>query len=150
MPELVSTREAKDFLAGRIAAEAMREGHPLTEVERKMLYFSRTGWTLPDMEAVSAEFKRSYDQASYEQKIVGLVRNLYAFEEGRSKWDRHEWDRALQTLRNGDHYIYALIRGAGSSRGAFGGPGGGRLRNWLIALGIVIGLALLWAFLQAM
>ena len=34
--------DAKVFLACRIAEEAEREGFPLTEVERKMLYFSET------------------------------------------------------------------------------------------------------------
>ena len=35
-----STREAKDFVVSRIVEEAQREGTPLSELERKMLYVS--------------------------------------------------------------------------------------------------------------
>lgn len=69
-------KEAKDYLAGKIAAEAEREGAPLSEIERKMLYFSETDWTLPDMSSVSADFDREYDQDEYEQKIAGLARKV--------------------------------------------------------------------------
>src|SRR5947209_6259308 len=56
-----SGREAKEFLISRIVAEAEHEKVPLSEVERKMLYFTETGWTLPDMAAVSDEFDKDYD-----------------------------------------------------------------------------------------
>jgi hypothetical protein len=70
-------REAKEYLAERIAAEAAREGKPLTEIERKMLYFTETGWTLPDMIQVNAEFeRRDYDYDTYERKILGLAREI--------------------------------------------------------------------------
>jgi hypothetical protein len=34
--------EAKEFLISRIVTEAQRENVPLSEIERKMLYFSET------------------------------------------------------------------------------------------------------------
>jgi len=49
MTRFTSAREAKEFLVAKIAEEAQREGVPLSEVERKMLCFSETGWTLPDI-----------------------------------------------------------------------------------------------------
>src|SRR5277367_4567994 len=49
-------REAKVFLASRITEEAERQGAPLSETERKMLYFSPTGWTLEDMATVKEAF----------------------------------------------------------------------------------------------
>jgi hypothetical protein len=48
-----SAREAKEFLISRIVEEARRENIPLSEVERKMLYFSETDWTLPDIMQVN-------------------------------------------------------------------------------------------------
>jgi len=48
-------KEAKDFLANQIAAEAARENVPLSEVERKMLYWAETDWTLPEMMRVVTE-----------------------------------------------------------------------------------------------
>ncbi len=68
-----SGQEAKEFLIAKIVAEAQRDNIPLSEVERKMLYFTETGWTLPDIMKVSEDFDRDYDQDEYEQKIAKLV-----------------------------------------------------------------------------
>jgi hypothetical protein len=73
VPTFASAREAKEFLVEKIVDEAEREGVPLSEVERKMLYFSETGWTLPDIWEVNAAFDRDYDAAAYEDKIAGLI-----------------------------------------------------------------------------
>ena len=56
MNRFARPREAKEFLVARIVAEANKEGVPLSEVERKMLYFSETDWTLPDIDEVSEAF----------------------------------------------------------------------------------------------
>ena len=44
-----SGREAKEYLIAQIVLEAEREGMPLSETERKMMYFTETAWTLPDI-----------------------------------------------------------------------------------------------------
>jgi hypothetical protein len=62
-----SGREAKEFLISRIVEEAQRENIPLSEIERKMLYFTESGWTLPDIMKVNDDFDREYDQDEYEQ-----------------------------------------------------------------------------------
>ena len=72
MTRFASAREAKEFLVARIAEEAQREGVPLSEVERKMLYFTETAWTLPDIMEVNDQFDREYDAAEYEKKIADL------------------------------------------------------------------------------
>jgi hypothetical protein len=114
-------REAKEYLAGRIVEEAKYEGTPLTEVERKMLYFTETGWTLPDMMAVNKEFERDYDEDGYEQKIGGLAAKIQ---------DR---DDAVLKLSEGDHYLLILINTTpqNSDRGS---PLWNRLRPWLPSL----------------
>ena len=68
-----SGREAKEFLISKIVAEAQHENAPLSEIERKMLYFTESGWTLPDIMKVSEDFDREYDQDKYEQKIARLI-----------------------------------------------------------------------------
>jgi len=105
-------REAKDYLAGRIAEEAERDGTPLTDVERKMLYFTETGWTLPDMKQVSAEFDRDYDQGEYEKKIGALADRIQSRLQGQSQQERESWNRALQKLSQGDHYLLVLVDAA--------------------------------------
>jgi hypothetical protein len=72
-----SGQDAKEFLISKIVAEAQSENIPLSEVERKMLYFTESGWTLPDIMDVSAAFDREYDQDEYEQKIAGVVARTY-------------------------------------------------------------------------
>jgi SOS response regulatory protein OraA/RecX len=70
-----SGRDAKEFLVARIVVEAQREGVSLAEIERKMLYFSETDWTLPDIDKVSEAFEREYDNDEYEKKIRSLIHN---------------------------------------------------------------------------
>jgi hypothetical protein len=75
MNKFSTAREAKEFLVAGIVAEAQRENVPLAEIERRMLYFTETGWTLPDIREVNDVFDREYDQNKYETKIAGLIRN---------------------------------------------------------------------------
>jgi len=114
-----TVRDAKDFLAGKIVEEAQREGAPLSEVERKMLYFTETGWTLPDMKEVSAEFDRGYEQGEYEQKIGGLAERVQARLGIQSKEGTATWDRAIEKLSRGDHYLLVLVSASSTtSKGA--------------------------------
>jgi hypothetical protein len=69
MHRFSNDREALDFIASQIADQAQRDGVPLSEVERKMLYFSETASTLPDILEVSDEFDRDYDQAVYGKRF---------------------------------------------------------------------------------
>lgn len=73
MNPLASEHGAKEFLISRIVEEARSAGIPLSEVERKMLYFSETGWTLPDIMQVNEQFDLSYGMEEYEKKIADLA-----------------------------------------------------------------------------
>ncbi len=76
MKEFHSGREAKEFLISRIVLEAQRENIPLSEVERKMLYFTESGWTLPDMTAVSEDFDRDYSRKNMKRKLQNSSEKL--------------------------------------------------------------------------
>jgi hypothetical protein len=104
-----NARDAKEFLVSRIVDESEREGVPLSEIERKMLYFSETGWSLPDMLEVNAEFDRDYDSGEYEQKIAGLIRNLRAGMRERNTRESEDWEVAVRVLSQEDHYLLVLI-----------------------------------------
>ena len=71
-----SGRQAKEFLISEIIAEAQRENVALSDVERKMLYFTETGWTLPDIMNVNEDFDREYNQDEYERKIANLLASI--------------------------------------------------------------------------
>jgi hypothetical protein len=47
-----TTREAKEYIVSQIVFHSQRDNVSLSEVERKMLFHSESGWTLPDMEEV--------------------------------------------------------------------------------------------------
>ena len=101
-PEQFRTiREAKEYLAGIIAEEAKRNGAPLT------------GWTLPDMKEVSSEFDRDHDQDKYEQKIASLIGGIQA---RLTDEERMTWERALEKLSEGDHYLLVLVDAANPTR----------------------------------
>lgn len=107
MKRFDSAREAKEYLIGLIVAQADGDGVALSDVERKMLYFSETAWTLPDMMAVSREFDETYDQDAYEDKIGGIVGRIFDERDG-GRADE-DWDRAVALLAREDHYLLVLI-----------------------------------------
>jgi hypothetical protein len=136
LKEFGTVREAKDYLAGRIAEEAKREQIPLSEIERKMLYFSETDQTLPGMLEINAEFERDYDNTEYERKIAGLIRHI----EARDADDEQEnWDTAADKLSEGDNYLSIMLDPSFTSAGETVRPPHDRLKLWLTALGVVFG-----------
>lgn len=110
-----NAREAKEFLVSRIASQAQLEGVPLSEIERKELYFSETAWRPPDMARVNGEFERSIDQDDYETKIVALIRNARRRDQEASSQEAALWPDAIAILAREDHYILVMIRRAGIS-----------------------------------
>ncbi len=81
-----------------------------------MLYFTESGWTLPDMKEVSAEFDRDYDQSEYERKIGELVGRIQARLTDEGEQEQKSWDLALERLSQGDHYLLVLVDAANPTR----------------------------------
>ena len=134
-----SGREAEEFLIFKIVEEARQENLPLSEIERKMLYFTESGWTLPDIMMVSEDFDGQYDQGKYEKKIAKLVTRTYRHICNGPRNDYDRWWAATRFLQREDHYISVMIRLAGPR------PRGDRLRLFASALGIVTA-SLIWIF----
>ena len=109
MAKLENAREAKEFLISRIAEQAQRDGEPLSEIERKELYFSESGWTLPDIMSVNDAFERDYDQDSYEKKIKKLVREARNRARKKAPQEVKSWSDAIRILRKEDHYISVML-----------------------------------------
>src|ERR1700680_1806378 len=110
-----SARDAKEFLVSNIAEEAQREGVPLSEVERKMLYFSETDWTLPDIASVSEAFDREYNHEEYEKKISQLVRKARVRTRKENPQELEDWKDAIGILSKEDHYILVMLGEGGLS-----------------------------------
>jgi hydrogenase nickel incorporation protein HypB len=108
-----TVKEAKEFLIDWIDAEARRVGSPLTEMERKMLFVSEKGWTLPDMAEVQAAFYRYHDLVEYEDKVGKLIRGIQASVQAGNKDEAETWRQAVQVLSREDHYWLELMKGSG-------------------------------------
>ena len=148
MQIFATTRDAKEFIVGRIVAEARRERIPLSDVEEKIMYFSETAWTLPNVMEVSDAFDRDYDQVEYEEKIGSLVRNFRTNARNNNQNELDDWERAVTAIKNEDHYLLVLIsdtkRSADASWGRFR-----RLVTIAFAISCVILTMLgLWIFHQ--
>jgi hypothetical protein len=100
---------AKQFIASRIVDQAMREGVPFSEVERKMLFFSESHPSLLDMDRVQIEFDEKYNMVPYERVVSLLICNAY-------RRDRKEpqvaqlWADARTSLRGEDHYLKVMLK----------------------------------------
>lgn len=144
MAEFSSVRNAKEYLVGKIVAEAEREGKPLSEIERKMLYFSETDWTLPEIMEVNAAFERDYDERDYERKIAGLARAIEAQLAEADEQESDNWYAAIEKLSEGDHYLLVLINYVSAAATESARPRGDLLKLWLTAFVIACGLIALF------
>jgi hypothetical protein len=147
MSNFGSAHDAKEFLVAKIVEEAQREGISLPEVERKMLYFSETDWTLPDIRDVSDTFNREYDEDDYERKIARLISNARTRARKENAHDVKAWADAVRVLAKGDHYLSLLIDQAASIRPV---PPHDTLKLWgaglLVSAGLLVLMSLLAKF----
>jgi hypothetical protein len=134
MSDSSSVREAKEYLIGRIVGEAQRENVPLSEIERKMLYFTESGWTLPDIMEVAEKFDEEYEQTEYERKIALLCEHAMGCAREEGQLDR--WREAARLLNTEDHYLSVMIGQASATVR----PPHDRLKLWATALGLVAAL----------
>lgn len=139
-----SMQSALDYLAGRIAAEAELEGAPLSETERKMLYFSEVTPTLHKIRTVSAEFDRTCDEDVYEQKISTLAEKIRVLDTEQDHEAQAAWDEAIETLTQGDFYVSVLLSPSLSDQSKTR-PRHDGLKLWLTAFSIVFAaMAFFW------
>lgn len=103
-------KEAIDFLVQEIAFEAQAEGIPLSNLERRMLYFTETGDAIEDPGALNEEFAAQYRTAEYETKISRLVAHAYRRIKRESPAKLELWNGALRVLHEGDHYILVFCK----------------------------------------
>jgi hypothetical protein len=105
----MKTRQAKDFLVQQTTEQATREDIPLSDIEKKMMYFteSDTG-SCDDPVKLNDEFEAQYETAEYEAKISRLLHHAYNRLKAEDPERRRNWDQAIRTLRKGDHYFLVL------------------------------------------
>ena len=96
-------REAKDLLVAQTAEQAALEGVPLSDLEKRMMYFTESGYVPEDPLKLNDEFEAEYDTDEYEVKISRLLRHAYYRLRKENDAARKNWDLAIRCLRRGDH-----------------------------------------------
>jgi hypothetical protein len=131
-------RDAKQFLISRVIQEGELEHVPLSDIEKKMLYFTEVHPSLPDIYEVNAEFERNYDSSEYEAKVARLLKNARDRDGKESPSRELAWEDALDALRKEDHYILVMVGQA--FRPGLGTSGGDehRVRDFLIYVAVAV------------
>lgn len=124
----------REFLVSRIVGQARRDGIQLLEVERKMLYFTKTDWAPPDIVETARRFECESDASDYERKIAPLIRNAL-MDADEQEFDA--WHEAIRTLDKEDHYLGVMLDQAGAKAEEVRPPGD-RLKLWVGALASVL------------
>jgi hypothetical protein len=125
----MNVREAKDFLVDQAAQQAAIDGVPLSDLEKRTMYFTEWDDSGGDPIALNEEFEAQYNAEEYEPKIVELMRHAHARLKKENSSSARTWDEAVAKLNKGDHYLLVLLDhgpskwqllGGGSSTAVFG------------------------------
>lgn len=104
----MNVREAKDFLVDQAAQQAAVDGIPLSDLEKRMMYFSESDPTCEDPLTLDDEFEAQHSAEEYEPKIAGLLKRAYSRIRKDDPGRKGTWDEAIRELKKGDHYILVL------------------------------------------
>ena len=105
----MNTKEAKDFLAEQAAQQAALDHTPLSDLERRMMYFTESDpASCGDPIGLNEEFEEKYDSAEYEAKMSRLLHHAYKRLKAENPGGKLRWDEAISTLEKGDHYVLVL------------------------------------------
>ena len=108
----MQVREAKDFLVQETAKQASIEGAPLSELEKRMMYFTENEEMSEDPIALNDEFEAKHDTDEYEAKISGLLHRAYGRIKKENPEAARQWKQAIRDISKGDHYLPVLWGGS--------------------------------------
>jgi hypothetical protein len=98
-------REAKDFLVEQTVRQAEMEGIALSELERRVMYFTESGECPEDPIELNNAFEAQCDSTAYEKKVSRLMAHAYRRIQQNDLEKLHLWNEAFRILGKGDHYI---------------------------------------------
>lgn len=105
----MNNKQAKDFLVQQAAEQASLEAVPLSDLEKRMMYFTESDASSCEYPIeLNDEFEAQYDTVEYEAKISGLLHHAYKRLKSEDPTRMREWNLAIRTLRRGDHYLLVL------------------------------------------
>jgi hypothetical protein len=101
-------REAKDFLVQQTAEQAALENVPLSDLEKRMMYFTEVDECPEDPIALNDAFEAQYDTEEYEAKVSKLMHHAHSRIKKENPEAARQWKEAIKELSKGDHYILIL------------------------------------------
>jgi hypothetical protein len=104
----MNSKEAKGLLVEQTARQATVQGIVLSDLEKKMMYFTEQDDSCENPVQLNEEFESQYDTSEYEAKIAGLLRNAYERITREAPETKLMWDKAIHKLGEGDHYLLVL------------------------------------------
>ena len=109
--DTITARSAKQFLLSKLEDQAVLDGVPLSDVEKKMFLFSEE-IASENMQEVAEEFNATCDEADYEGKVSKLLKA--AFRRDKQTPDAvAAWKQSLAALRDADFYGLVMVQQAG-------------------------------------
>ena len=102
----------------QIVEQARLDKIPLSEIEKKELYYSADAPSFDEGEA-NAAFEREFEQDKFERKIKKLATAAGGRVYNQGMAMRHEWSEAVGTLKKGDHYLSVMVGKAAPIRHPF-------------------------------
>jgi hypothetical protein len=100
--------KAKDFLVEQTAVQAALDGVTLTDLEKRMMYFTEGPDATEDPPELNDEFEAEYDMPTYEAKMSKLLHRAYARVKKENPETARTWNESIRILKKGDHYILVL------------------------------------------
>ena len=104
----MNAKQAKDFLVQQTTEQAALEDVPLSELEKRMMYFTESDDSCENPVELNEEFEAKYDTTEYEAKISRLLHRARERLKEEDPERARNWDQSIRTLRKGDHYILVL------------------------------------------
>ena len=102
----VNSKQALEFFATQAAHQAEIDRVSLSELEKRMLYFTEGPDRVYEPIQPNEEFEAAYEMEEYEAKVSKLLNGA------RKRIRSHNplpWDEALNTLRQGDYYVLVML-----------------------------------------
>jgi hypothetical protein len=97
----IRVRKAKDFLVAQTVEQAALEGAPLSDLEKRMMYFTEGAGATEDPTTLNEEFEAPYERAKYEKKISHFMHHAHTRVHKQGETALQTWDDAIRRLKRG-------------------------------------------------
>jgi len=105
----MNAKQAKDFLVQQTVEQASIENVPLSDLEKRMMYFVENDpSSCENPLELNDEFESQYETAEYEAKMSRLLHHAYRRLKKTDPEKVRDWSDAIRTLSRGDRYIPVL------------------------------------------